>query len=75
MCREEYEAAVAAFIRTNGITRCPTACALPTQATPGAADRAALQRYVALRSQSRRQQVAARHPSFWASKVLAGSGE
>jgi hypothetical protein len=36
------EAAVAAFIRSNGITRCPTACALPTQATPGAAGRVAL---------------------------------
>jgi len=32
MCSEEHEAAVAAFIRSNGITRCPTACALPTQA-------------------------------------------
>ena len=44
MCNEEYEAAVAAFIRSKGITRCPTACALPTQAAPAAADRAALQR-------------------------------
>ena len=50
MCSEEYEAAVAAFIRRNGVTRCPTACALPTQAAPAAADQAALQRYAALRS-------------------------
>ena len=42
MCHEEYEAAVAAFIRRNGVTRCPTACALPTQAAPAAADQAAL---------------------------------
>jgi hypothetical protein len=75
MCHEEYEAAVAAFIRSNGITRCPTACALPTQATPAAADRAALQRYAALRSQSRRQQAGASDRSFWAGKVLAGHGE
>ena len=75
MCSEEYEAAVAAFIRRNGITRCPTACALPTQATPAAADRAALQRYAALRSESRRQQAAGRDRSFWAAKVLAGRGE
>jgi len=47
MHREEHEAAVAAFIRNDGITRCPTACALPSQATPGPADRVALQRYVA----------------------------
>ena len=74
MCSEGYEAAVAAFIRRNGITRCPTACALPTQAAP-AADQAALQRYAALRSQSRRQPVAGRNRSFWAAKVLAGQGE
>jgi hypothetical protein len=75
MYREEYEAAVAAFIRSNGITRCPTACALPTQASPAAADRVALQRYAALRNQSRRQQVTGRGRSFWAAKVLAGHGE
>jgi hypothetical protein len=75
MCSEEYEAAVAAFIRSNGITRCPTACAVPTQATPAAADRAALQRYAALRIQSRRQQLAGRDRSFWAAKVLAGHGD
>ena len=75
MCHEEYEAAVAAFISSNGITRCPTACALPTQAAPAAADRVALQRYAALRSQSRRQQATGRDRSFWAAKVLAGHGE
>jgi hypothetical protein len=75
MCDEEYEAAVAAFIRRNGITRCPTACALPTQAAPAAADQAALQRYAARRSQSRRQPVAGRDRSFWAAKVLAGHSE
>jgi hypothetical protein len=75
MYREEYEAAVAAFIRSNGITRCPTACALPTQAAPAAADRVALQHYATLRNQSRRQQAAARGRSFWAAKVLAGYGD
>jgi hypothetical protein len=75
MCDEEYEAAVAAFIRRNGITRCPTACALPTQAAPAAADQAALQRYAVLRSQSSRQQAAGRDRSFWAAKVLAGHGD
>jgi len=75
MYYEEYEAAVAAFIQSNGITRCPTACALPTQATPGPTDRAALQRYAALRSQFRRRQQRARDRSFWAAKVLGGFGE
>jgi hypothetical protein len=46
---DEYRAAVAAFIRAKGITRCPTACALPTQATVPAADRAALEDYAKTR--------------------------
>ncbi|HZT88048.1 MAG TPA: hypothetical protein VFA12_08770 [Stellaceae bacterium] len=44
MSSAEYEAAVAAFIRTRGVTRCPTACVVPTQATIADADRAALHR-------------------------------
>ena len=75
MCHDEYEAAVAAFIRRYGVTRCPTACALPTQAAPAAADQAALQRYAVLRNQSRRQQAAGRDRTFWAAKVLAGHGD
>lgn len=74
MCQEEYEAAVAAFIRSNGITRCPTACALPTQGAVDAADRAALASYAAERNRSRQQKIAVREPSFWASKVLGGLG-
>ena len=42
MLGHEYNAAVDAFIRTKGVTRCPTACALPTQATIAARDRTAL---------------------------------
>jgi len=55
----EYEAAVAAFIRNKGITRCPTACLARTQASVPAADRAALERYEAGREQSRRESPAA----------------
>lgn len=42
MTRRDDEAAIAAFIRKRGITRCPTVCLLPTQGTVSAADRAAL---------------------------------
>jgi hypothetical protein len=56
----EYDAAVAAFIRAKGITRCPTACALPTQGTIGAADRTALQKYVIARAVLRQSRIAAR---------------
>ena len=73
MLREEHEAAVAAFIRNNGITRCPTACALPSQATSGPADRVALQRYVAQRTGKR--QAMGRGRSFWTATILTRPGE
>jgi hypothetical protein len=50
----EYEAAVAAFIRNRGVTRCPTACLARTQASVSAADRAALEQYELGRERSRR---------------------
>jgi len=37
--------AIAEFIRLKGITRCPTACVLPTQGLIAAADRIALERH------------------------------
>ena len=49
------EAAIAAFIRLKGITRCPTAYAVPTRGTVTPADQAALERYAADRERSRRQ--------------------
>ena len=54
----DYEAAVAAFIRNRGITRCPTVCLARTQASVPAADRMALEQYEAGREQSRRSHVA-----------------
>jgi len=50
--------AVAEFIRTKGITRCPTACVLPTQALLGAADRAALEEHAAKRDRLLRARAA-----------------
>jgi hypothetical protein len=58
---DNYEAAVAAFIRAKGVTRCPTACALPTQGTVPPADRAALADYAAARD----KRQAARERAFW----------
>jgi len=59
MSSNEYEAAVDAFIRNKGVTRCPTACLVRTQASVPAADRAALEHYEAGREQSRRTHIAA----------------
>ena len=59
MSLSEYEAAVAAFIRNKGVTRCPTACLVRTQASAPAADRAVLEHYEAERERSRRTSLAA----------------
>jgi hypothetical protein len=57
MSEAEYEAAVAAFLRTKGITRCPTVCAVPTQATVAEADRAAYRDYVAAQEAARLEKL------------------
>ena len=59
------ETEVAEFIRTKGITRCPTACVLPTQASVAAADREAFGEYAVRRAERRRARVAAHARQFW----------
>jgi hypothetical protein len=51
--------AVAEFIRSKGITRCPTACVLPTQGLIAAADRIALEQYAVVRDRVRQERAAA----------------
>ena len=60
------EAAIAAFVRLNGITRCPTAYAVPTRGSVTSADQAALERYAADRERSRQRRIDAWTLSFWA---------
>ncbi len=38
MSEADYQAAVAAYLSTRGVTCCPTVCAVPTQATVADAD-------------------------------------
>lgn len=45
MSQTDYETAMAEFLRKKSVTRCPTACAIPTRATIAEADRAALRNY------------------------------
>jgi hypothetical protein len=47
MSQSEYDAAIAAFIRRKGVTRCPIACAVRTQGTVSKSDQEALQRRAA----------------------------
>jgi hypothetical protein len=57
---EDDREAVAEFIRTKGITRCPTVCVLPTQGLVPAADRIALEEHAVERDRLRQAQAAAR---------------
>lgn len=57
MSEVDYEAAVAAFLSTKGVTRCPTVCVVPTQATVAEADRAAYREYVAARETARLEKL------------------
>ena len=53
MSETEYSSAVAEFLSRRGITRCPTACVVPTRASVTAADRAALRDHDAAREAAR----------------------
>lgn len=65
MSEMDCEAAVAEYIRTRGVTRCPTACVLPTQGSVAAADREALEEYAVRRARLRRARIAARAQQLW----------
>ena len=59
------EGDVAEFIRDKGVTRCPTACVLPTQGEVAEADRAALAEYATGRERSRQARAALRARPYW----------
>jgi len=57
MSENEYAAAVAEFLRKKGVTRCPTACVVPTHGKVTEADRAALRNYDAAREAARQEKL------------------
>ena len=59
------QAIIAEYIRTKGVTRCPTACVVPTQASVTEADRVALEEYAIERARQRREKAVARARLFW----------
>ena len=67
---KDCAAEVAEFIRTKGVTRCPTACVLPTQGSVADADREALGEYAARRAARRRARVAAQAQQFWNVEIV-----
>jgi hypothetical protein len=68
---KDFAAAVADFIRTKGVTKCPTACVLPTQGSVATADREALGEYASRRAERRRAKAAARVQQFWSVDVVS----
>ena len=67
---ERDATAIAEFIRSKGVTRCPTACVLPTQGSIDAADRQALGEHAVRRAERRRTRVAARAQQFWSVELV-----
>ena len=61
---KDSETEVAEFIRTKGVTRCPTACVVPTQSSPSLPDQAALAEHAVARDQLLRTKTAARWQVF-----------
>jgi hypothetical protein len=61
MSNAEYERQIAEFLRKKGVTRCPTACVVPTHATVADADRAALRDYSAAREAARLEKLRQYH--------------
>lgn len=61
MSQNEQDALIAEFLRKKGITRCPTACAVPTHAAVPEADRAALRDYNDAREAARLEKARTFH--------------
>ena len=57
MSDAEYAKAVAEFMSRKGVTRCPTACVVPTRASVTETDRAALRTYDAAREAARQAKL------------------
>ncbi|HZT89913.1 MAG TPA: hypothetical protein VFA12_18225 [Stellaceae bacterium] len=57
MSQNDYDAAVAEFLRRKEITRCPTVCVVPTHASVGEKDREALREYVAAKEAARLEKL------------------
>lgn len=71
----DFETVIAEYIRSKGVTRCPTACAVPTQGSVGAADRAALSEYAVARDRQRRERAAARARLVWGIELAPSGGK
>ena len=69
MSHHDRDAEIAAFILTKGVTRCPTACVVPTQSSPSLPDQAALAEHAVARDQLLRTKSATRWQVFGSLRV------
>jgi hypothetical protein len=59
MSPTEYETAISDFLRSRGVTRCPTACVAPTHGGAAETDRAALRDHANALEAARLQKLSA----------------
>jgi hypothetical protein len=59
MTEAEYAAQIEEFMRRRGVTRCPTACVVPTHADVAESDRAKLRDYNDARETARLEKLRA----------------
>jgi hypothetical protein len=57
MLQSDFDAEITAFIRSKGVTRCPTVCLAPTQGATAAADRDALRHRAEQREAAREERA------------------
>jgi hypothetical protein len=69
MSQNDYDAAIAEFLRRKGVTRCPTACAVPTNGSVSDADRQALRSHEAAREAARAEKARNFHQMLAAKPV------
>ena len=69
MSHHDRDAEIAAFILTKGVTRCPTACVVPTQSSPSLPDQATLAEHAVARDQLLRTKSATRWQVFGSLRV------
>jgi hypothetical protein len=68
MSHHDRDVEIAAFLRNKGVTRCPTACLVPTQVSPSLTDQAALAEYAVAR-ELLRTKIATRWQVFGSLRV------
>jgi hypothetical protein len=61
MTESEHAAQIEEFMRRRGVTRCPTACVVPTHADVAESDRAQLRNYNQAREARRLEKLRTHH--------------